>query len=584
MAAARGIGTPTRRRKSQVSSDADEPAQQVEQRATGASPAGSRRKKAARPSSVRWKRRRVALEPGAHPAPAEAVEDPVHAVGHVAVGRGHDAGERGAHEADRGGEEQPGEARPAATLARGVRVEDRPGEERGEGEEEAVGDHDEELPPDRGDDARLEGHPAAALQEVGLHRLGDHRARGQAEHQRVRPRPAPTAVARKRGRGPRRPKESHQPVVSARTANEVGQQEQRQPPAERVDERERRGPGRRSGAPRRAGPATGARGGAATTWRSEPLHRRSAECTRIGGRRRQPVARGAAPNTLPGAEAAIPDPQETRRSTRRSSRSSRGSSPTPGWRCPRSRRGRRERGATGRRWPRSWPPWPPGRPPLAEEGFLALPPAALAERCNGLIESCRRSPRRDAAQAVESFVVFFQALVPTLGRRARARGQGHLLPPRPDPRADGLGGPRRRGGPAAGEPRRAGAARDDPARGLERAPRARRERGPLQEPRPARDPDRGRRVRARPRRGGGAAARDPAQEPRGPLAVPPHGGGGGAPGLPQGAARPRHPEHPDPGGHPGARRVRPAARVRRGGTGRASGAPTSRCSCRTSRS
>jgi hypothetical protein len=61
-----------------------------------------------------------------------------------------------------------------------------------------------------------------------------------------------------------------------------------------------------------------------------------------------------------------------------------------------------------------------GEPPLGEEGFLALPPAALAERCNGLIEAGRRSPRRDTAQAVESFVVFFQALVPTLaGEPAR---------------------------------------------------------------------------------------------------------------------------------------------------------------------
>ncbi|HEX9185692.1 MAG TPA: hypothetical protein VGB87_01385 [Vicinamibacteria bacterium] len=59
-------------------------------------------------------------------------------------------------------------------------------------------------------------------------------------------------------------------------------------------------------------------------------------------------------------------------------------------------------------------PLAPGGPPIGEEAFLALAPAALAQRCNGLIESGRRSPRRDAAQAVESFVVFFQALVPTL--------------------------------------------------------------------------------------------------------------------------------------------------------------------------
>jgi hypothetical protein len=56
----------------------------------------------------------------------------------------------------------------------------------------------------------------------------------------------------------------------------------------------------------------------------------------------------------------------------------------------------------------------PGEPPIAERSFLDLPASVLAQRCNGLIESGRRSPRRDAAQAVESFIVFFQALVPTL--------------------------------------------------------------------------------------------------------------------------------------------------------------------------
>jgi len=56
----------------------------------------------------------------------------------------------------------------------------------------------------------------------------------------------------------------------------------------------------------------------------------------------------------------------------------------------------------------------PGGPALNEQAFLALPEATLAERCTGLIESVRGGPRRDAAQAAESFVVFFQALVPTL--------------------------------------------------------------------------------------------------------------------------------------------------------------------------
>jgi hypothetical protein len=60
----------------------------------------------------------------------------------------------------------------------------------------------------------------------------------------------------------------------------------------------------------------------------------------------------------------------------------------------------------------------PGAPPLGEAGFLDLPPAQLAERTNGLIDWCRKSPRREGAQAVESFIVFFQTLVPTLAPEA----------------------------------------------------------------------------------------------------------------------------------------------------------------------
>jgi hypothetical protein len=59
-----------------------------------------------------------------------------------------------------------------------------------------------------------------------------------------------------------------------------------------------------------------------------------------------------------------------------------------------------------------------GEEELREGDFVGLAPPLLAERCNALIECCRRSPRRDAAQAVESFVVFFQTLVPTLGEES----------------------------------------------------------------------------------------------------------------------------------------------------------------------
>jgi hypothetical protein len=51
---------------------------------------------------------------------------------------------------------------------------------------------------------------------------------------------------------------------------------------------------------------------------------------------------------------------------------------------------------------------------LSENEFVALPNAALAERSNELLESCRQAGSTEAVRAVESFIVFFQALVPTL--------------------------------------------------------------------------------------------------------------------------------------------------------------------------
>lgn len=52
---------------------------------------------------------------------------------------------------------------------------------------------------------------------------------------------------------------------------------------------------------------------------------------------------------------------------------------------------------------------------LSEEEFLDLPDAAVMARTNALIDVCRQGEPRQASQAVESFVVFFQALLPTLG-------------------------------------------------------------------------------------------------------------------------------------------------------------------------
>lgn len=59
-------------------------------------------------------------------------------------------------------------------------------------------------------------------------------------------------------------------------------------------------------------------------------------------------------------------------------------------------------------------PATPGAARLDEAAFLSLRAGDVSERCTALIESCRRSPYREAAQAIESFVVFFEALVPSL--------------------------------------------------------------------------------------------------------------------------------------------------------------------------
>ena len=55
-----------------------------------------------------------------------------------------------------------------------------------------------------------------------------------------------------------------------------------------------------------------------------------------------------------------------------------------------------------------------GGQPMGEEAFAALPPDAVLDRTDALLETCRLSPKRGALEAVENFVVFFQALLPTL--------------------------------------------------------------------------------------------------------------------------------------------------------------------------
>jgi len=53
---------------------------------------------------------------------------------------------------------------------------------------------------------------------------------------------------------------------------------------------------------------------------------------------------------------------------------------------------------------------------ITEDQFAGLQAHALSERAGALLEACRSGGQREAAQAVESFIVFFQALDPTLSQ------------------------------------------------------------------------------------------------------------------------------------------------------------------------
>jgi len=55
-----------------------------------------------------------------------------------------------------------------------------------------------------------------------------------------------------------------------------------------------------------------------------------------------------------------------------------------------------------------------GEPSLDLDALASLPPPELLRRCDRLLEICRGGRSRDAVQAVENFVVFLQALVPTV--------------------------------------------------------------------------------------------------------------------------------------------------------------------------
>lgn len=55
-----------------------------------------------------------------------------------------------------------------------------------------------------------------------------------------------------------------------------------------------------------------------------------------------------------------------------------------------------------------------GAPPLGLDDLAALPAPQLLQRTDRLLEMCRGGAGRGAVQAVENFIVFFQALLPNL--------------------------------------------------------------------------------------------------------------------------------------------------------------------------
>ena len=57
---------------------------------------------------------------------------------------------------------------------------------------------------------------------------------------------------------------------------------------------------------------------------------------------------------------------------------------------------------------------------LGEEGFASLDKDEVLDRTDALLETCRQSPKRGGLEAVENFIVFVQAMLPTLhGEPAR---------------------------------------------------------------------------------------------------------------------------------------------------------------------
>jgi hypothetical protein len=76
-------------------------------------------------------------------------------------------------------------------------------------------------------------------------------------------------------------------------------------------------------------------------------------------------------------------------------------------------------------------PLEPGAVELNENAFVELPGSGLVERLNTLVEICRGGGRLQAVQPVENFIVFFQALAPTVaeeGARQIKRFFFHLVP------------------------------------------------------------------------------------------------------------------------------------------------------------
>ena len=234
------MSAPSRRRNSERLQRAHEPAEQEEERAAPDERRGRSEKREASPASVLWKREALRSSHGAEPAAAEATDAAVQPVGDAAVRRGERPAERDRRSVRPPSASSSQGSPPRPIVAREARSSVRPGEQRRRGQEQPLRQDHEELAGHGRDDRRAR----AAARSGVFSRYGcidslTMRARGQPEEQPSVARRTPSRDSRLGAGGSLAPTAARRPAASARHGEQVRQQQQGQPPAQRVHEGER---------------------------------------------------------------------------------------------------------------------------------------------------------------------------------------------------------------------------------------------------------------------------------------------------------------------------------------------------------